>query len=84
MDEVGKYLEEFILVGKWNESQLSLFFQKQLVDVIKFVNIQFELQQDQLELLSKFSGKSIYALASKKMNEDFGEDKYWNWIKKSK
>ncbi|KAL0926249.1 hypothetical protein M5K25_002463 [Dendrobium thyrsiflorum] len=78
------YLDEFIVDEKWNEFKLSKFFGKEMVDIIKSVNIHSELQNDQLELLYKYSGKSISALASAKQYEDCDEVKYWTWIRKLK
>lgn len=81
MNEEGKYLDIFILDGNWNEFKLSKFFVKEMVNIIKSINIWYNLQNDQLELFYKCSGIFIFVINLIKQYEEYQEDKYWSWIK---
>ncbi|KAL0921224.1 hypothetical protein M5K25_008277 [Dendrobium thyrsiflorum] len=43
-----------------------------------------ELDQDRVELISKFSGKTIVAMVSEALVEDDKVDVYWKWVRRLK
>ncbi|KAI0496077.1 hypothetical protein KFK09_022384 [Dendrobium nobile] len=77
-------LKGFIREGKWDVSKLKQFFWQQLIEVILSVPIHSELQNDQLELQSKRSGKSISVLILEKHCGIIDEDRNWRLLKKLK
>ncbi|KAI0524684.1 hypothetical protein KFK09_004066 [Dendrobium nobile] len=77
-------LNSFILEGKWNTDQFQLIFGEQLVKLITQNTIQVDRGYDLIELNSKFSRKSIAALAFQAFTEHNGRSAIWNWMKKLK
>ncbi|KAI0524574.1 hypothetical protein KFK09_003951 [Dendrobium nobile] len=77
-------LESFLNNGVWNKVLLLEFFGKSLVEIITQILIYPEMGEDELELMYKFSGKSITALALSSNDKEIVEVDYGRWLKKIK
>ncbi|KAI0503826.1 hypothetical protein KFK09_014769 [Dendrobium nobile] len=64
MLEDDQLVERFIINGVWNVQELQEFFGKDLLKLITSIQIH-RREEDRLELIHKFSGKSLTALATK-------------------
>ncbi|KAI0513662.1 hypothetical protein KFK09_009692 [Dendrobium nobile] len=81
-------LSEFISEGEWITDKLKCFFGEELVMVICSIKIDFEKDEDELELLKNYSGKTISAIAREGKlaleDKNLSFIQHWKDIKKLK
>ncbi|XP_020701549.1 uncharacterized protein LOC110113341 [Dendrobium catenatum] len=77
-------LRYFLHNGSWNIQMLNQSFGKELVDLISTVPINVGSPGDELEILYKYSGKSLASLISDQRSTLEEEDVSWKWLKKLK
>ncbi|KAI0496442.1 hypothetical protein KFK09_022759 [Dendrobium nobile] len=77
-------LSSFILDGQWNFVKLKEVFGVHMIDIISNIPIDDSRQSDWLEIIEKFSGKSITALASLAAMDHEEKITQWNWKRKLK
>ncbi|XP_020681385.1 uncharacterized protein LOC110098797 [Dendrobium catenatum] len=72
----------FISDGMWDMNKLKLCFGQYLIEMIISILIHIEVNEDKLDCIKKFSGRSIAAIANEKRFDNDREDKNLIWRKK--
>ncbi|KAI0515950.1 hypothetical protein KFK09_008621 [Dendrobium nobile] len=76
-------VEDFIKDGRWDVQELQKFFGAELKEIIRNVHFN-ESKEDRMELIHKFSGKSLTSLACEVSKNCYADGYLWNWLDKIK
>ncbi|KAI0513486.1 hypothetical protein KFK09_009510 [Dendrobium nobile] len=83
--EDGQFkVEAFISEGNWDVNNLRKVFGKELVEIIRKIQIFKDKTADSLVLINQNSGMTIPGLIRKVQNSGLEADMVWKWIKKAK
>ncbi|PKU83368.1 hypothetical protein MA16_Dca023296 [Dendrobium catenatum] len=73
-------VDKFIFNGGWNVNELQKYFGEELVNLISTIQILADCIEDHLDFIHKISGKTIFALASEALVDDYSDYSAWDWL----